>query len=79
MSPSLTHSAQEKELLRFDMNADYGPCIGISRRDRWQRAKKHGLNPPLHIKDYLDMGHCNENAAWDNLLNKDVRPDTKLK
>ncbi|KAK5866621.1 hypothetical protein PBY51_020797 [Eleginops maclovinus] len=47
---------QEKELrtLRnFDLDWRFGPCIGISRLQRWERAKLHGLNPPEEIRELL--------------------------
>uniref|UniRef100_A0A3P9QH15 DNA polymerase delta 4, accessory subunit n=1 Tax=Poecilia reticulata TaxID=8081 RepID=A0A3P9QH15_POERE len=28
-------------------------CFGISRMQRWERAKLHGLNPPEEIKELL--------------------------
>ncbi|ORY29527.1 DNA polymerase delta, subunit 4-domain-containing protein, partial [Naematelia encephala] len=34
----------------FDMTSKYGPSIGITRLQRWERAKKWGLNPPEEIR-----------------------------
>eukprot|EP00465_Bigelowiella_longifila_P011837 CAMPEP_0185252328 /NCGR_PEP_ID=MMETSP1359-20130426/1450_1 /TAXON_ID=552665 /ORGANISM="Bigelowiella longifila, Strain CCMP242" /LENGTH=113 /DNA_ID=CAMNT_0027834469 /DNA_START=244 /DNA_END=585 /DNA_ORIENTATION=- len=59
----------EAQLKIFDMNADYGPCVGLTRLERWERAEKHGLNPPRNILQLIKSGHGNENAAWDDLLN----------
>jgi len=59
----------EARLKTFDMNADFGPCMGLTRLERWERAKKHGLNPPQDILQLIKCGHGNENAAWDDLLN----------
>ncbi|KAI5795542.1 DNA polymerase delta, subunit 4-domain-containing protein [Geopyxis carbonaria] len=42
-------SLQEKILRHFDLSSQYGPCIGISRVNRWKRAHKLGLNPPVEI------------------------------
>ncbi|KDR80827.1 hypothetical protein GALMADRAFT_241287 [Galerina marginata CBS 339.88] len=43
------------EILRvFDNSYEYGPCVGISRRDRWDRAQALGLNPPKEINDILN-------------------------
>jgi DNA polymerase delta subunit 4 len=36
-------------LLMFDRNYDYGPCIGVTRLERWERAQAMGLNPPLEV------------------------------
>ncbi|PFH50292.1 hypothetical protein AMATHDRAFT_48016 [Amanita thiersii Skay4041] len=32
---------------------EYGPCIGVSRIDRWERAEALGLNPPSEIREIL--------------------------
>ncbi|KAG7445120.1 uncharacterized protein BT62DRAFT_1007504 [Guyanagaster necrorhizus] len=42
------------EILRvFDLSYEYGPCIGVTRLERWERAAKMGLNPPPEIHDIL--------------------------
>lgn len=41
------------ELKQFDMTSKYGPCVGISRRLRWERAEKLGKKPPKHVHDLL--------------------------
>ncbi|XP_026214508.1 DNA polymerase delta subunit 4 [Anabas testudineus] len=50
-------SEAEKEelqkLKQFDLDWRFGPCTGISRLQRWERAKLHGLNPPEEIRDLL--------------------------
>jgi len=46
-------SEEEILLRRFDMTNKYGPCSGLTRRDRWLRAKKLGLDPPQYILIYL--------------------------
>ncbi|KAF9512948.1 hypothetical protein BS47DRAFT_1382744 [Hydnum rufescens UP504] len=43
------------QILRtFDLSYEYGPCIGVSRLTRWERAYKLGLNPPSEVKEILD-------------------------
>ncbi|XP_053477896.1 DNA polymerase delta subunit 4 [Ictalurus furcatus] len=42
-----------QELRKFDLDWQFGPCTGISRMQRWERAALHGLNPPQEIKDIL--------------------------
>ncbi|XP_078149906.1 uncharacterized protein LOC144545190 isoform X1 [Carex rostrata] len=45
---------EEEEVLRqFDMDMKYGPCIGIDRLDRWERAAAMGLHPPPHVRDLI--------------------------
>ncbi|XP_059165931.1 DNA polymerase delta subunit 4-like [Physella acuta] len=58
--PSTSKSLKNKPALKnvevlkkFDMTWEYGPCIGISRMERWKRAERHGLNPPTEVKDII--------------------------
>ncbi|KAM3623670.1 uncharacterized protein V6R79_014085 [Siganus canaliculatus] len=44
---------QLQKLRQFDLDWRFGPCTGISRLQRWERAKLHGLNPPEEIRDLL--------------------------
>ncbi|XP_031470014.1 DNA polymerase delta subunit 4 [Phasianus colchicus] len=42
------------EMLRqFDLAWEYGPCTGITRLQRWERARALGLSPPATIRDAL--------------------------
>ncbi|XP_015987959.1 DNA polymerase delta subunit 4 isoform X2 [Rousettus aegyptiacus] len=44
----------ELELLRqFDLAWQYGPCTGITRLQRWQRAEQMGLEPPPEVRQVL--------------------------
>ncbi|KAI7896355.1 DNA polymerase delta, subunit 4-domain-containing protein [Mucor mucedo] len=52
----------DKMLRAFDLNYAYGPCVGIKRIDRWERARQLGLNPPPIIKDILINDQTNKNA-----------------
>ncbi|VDI50237.1 DNA polymerase delta subunit 4 [Mytilus galloprovincialis] len=55
--PSTSKADVEDELkiLRhFDVTLEFGPCSGITRMERWERADKHGLNPPVIVKEILD-------------------------
>lgn len=40
-------------LKQFDLSLEFGPCAGITRLERWERAHKHGLNPPEEVKNIL--------------------------
>ncbi|KAK7929774.1 hypothetical protein WMY93_006169 [Mugilogobius chulae] len=42
-----------EKLKQFDLDWRFGPCTGISRLQRWERAQVHGLNPPEEIKELL--------------------------
>ncbi|KAJ7509895.1 DNA polymerase delta, subunit 4-domain-containing protein [Mycena galericulata] len=42
------------DILRvFDLSYEYGPCIGVPRLERWERASAMGLNPPSEVRDIL--------------------------
>jgi DNA polymerase delta subunit 4 len=47
-------SSDELLLRKFDLDVQFGPCSGLSRRERWLRAKELGLTPPQNILDILD-------------------------
>ncbi|WVF66833.1 hypothetical protein IAT40_001575 [Kwoniella sp. CBS 6097] len=48
-----THNDIHHILRVFDMTSSYGPCVGITRLQRWERAQKWGLNPPEEIRSIL--------------------------
>ncbi|KAJ6504195.1 DNA polymerase delta, subunit 4-domain-containing protein [Mycena vitilis] len=42
------------DILRvFDLSYEYGPCVGVTRLERWERAFALGLDPPTEIHDIL--------------------------
>jgi DNA polymerase delta, subunit 4 len=43
----------DKLLAQFDGEREFGPCLGITRLQRWDRAEKYGCNPPLRVRDIL--------------------------
>lgn len=45
----------ERAFLRtFDLNTTFGPCAGISRLERWDRAESFGLNPPKEVRALVE-------------------------
>jgi DNA polymerase delta subunit 4 len=43
-----------QQILRvFDNSYDYGPCLGMTRLKRWERAESLGLNPPKEVHEIL--------------------------
>lgn len=34
----------------FDLTEDYGPCVGMNRLERWERADALGLDPPAAVR-----------------------------
>ncbi|CAI0649180.1 unnamed protein product [Colletotrichum noveboracense] len=64
----------EKVLRYFDVSSQYGPCIGLQRMQRWERADRLGLNPPIEVLAVLlkeeKKGTSNiERAHMDELMN----------
>ncbi|EKM50717.1 uncharacterized protein PHACADRAFT_264153 [Phanerochaete carnosa HHB-10118-sp] len=47
------HSMEDHILRFFDLSYQYGPCIGVSRLQRWGRAEALGLSPPGVVKQLL--------------------------
>ncbi|CDH51335.1 predicted protein [Lichtheimia corymbifera JMRC:FSU:9682] len=63
------HLSQEEILLRkFDLDYKYGPCVGLTRMERWLRAEKLGLNPPKEVKEQLDRGAAKDSVLEDAWL-----------
>eukprot|EP00244_Chara_vulgaris_P009578 TRINITY_DN4111_c0_g1_i1.p1 TRINITY_DN4111_c0_g1~~TRINITY_DN4111_c0_g1_i1.p1 ORF type:complete len:149 (-),score=11.62 TRINITY_DN4111_c0_g1_i1:180-626(-) len=54
----------ETFLRQFDLNMAYGPCLGMTRMERWQRAKTLGLNPPEYVRDLLRVGQSDD-CLWE--------------
>ncbi|CAI5762912.1 DNA polymerase delta subunit 4 [Podarcis lilfordi] len=48
------HPDQLETLKQFDLSWQYGPCAGITRLQRWERAELLGLNPPAMVRELLE-------------------------
>lgn len=55
-------------LRQFDMNMAYGPCLGMTRLARWDRAQRLGLNPPKEIENLLIKGKVQADCLWDGCV-----------
>ncbi|XP_077305173.1 DNA polymerase delta subunit 4 [Lithobates pipiens] len=55
-----------EKLVRFDLDWNFGPCTGISRMERWQRAQNLDLMPPQDIKQIL-LAHSSDPQYQHNL------------
>ncbi|KAJ7292311.1 hypothetical protein O6H91_Y286300 [Diphasiastrum complanatum] len=55
----------EEVLRQFDMNMSYGPCLGVSRTERWNRAHHLGLNPPHDVKNLLEHAGGAFECLWE--------------
>ena len=62
------------EVLRsFDLDSRYGPCRGLGRRERWERARSLGLDPPPEVPGLLEAGGGElDVSSWDELQGKDL-------
>ncbi|CAM8976441.1 unnamed protein product [Rhodiola kirilowii] len=58
----------EDAIRQFDLNMRYGPCIGMSRLDRWERAKKLGMNPPQDIESHLKSSIIGADCVFEGRL-----------
>eukprot|EP00271_Cylindrocystis_brebissonii_P020410 TRINITY_DN673_c0_g2_i1.p1 TRINITY_DN673_c0_g2~~TRINITY_DN673_c0_g2_i1.p1 ORF type:complete len:155 (-),score=35.22 TRINITY_DN673_c0_g2_i1:446-910(-) len=56
----------ETALRLWDMDMKFGPCIGMSRLDRWERAQKNGLNPPQHVRSFLMHAGAKPTCVWED-------------
>ncbi|KAF9177244.1 hypothetical protein BGZ51_007512, partial [Haplosporangium sp. Z 767] len=70
-SPSAnpTDPAEIEEILcQFDLLAKYGPCLDMTRLERWERASKLGLDPPIAIKEILLANQALNNSLFTGLI-----------
>ncbi len=37
----------------FDLETKYGPVVGLTRLERWERAVRLGLEPPVWVRDAI--------------------------
>lgn len=52
--------AELEKLRQFDLDWRFGPCTGITRLQRWERAQLHGLNPPEDVRELLLQAHTQD-------------------
>ena len=48
----------------FDLEANYGPCTGMTRLERWERARDIGADPPDEIADILNTRQGILDLRW---------------
>eukprot|EP00850_Spirogloea_muscicola_P009715 SM000055S18249 [mRNA] locus=s55:360047:364810:+ [translate_table: standard] len=59
------HDDVEVLLRQFDLDGKYGPCLGVTRVQRWQRASKLGLDPPAHVRHLLEQAGGQPQCLWE--------------
>jgi DNA polymerase delta subunit 4 len=57
---------EDEEALRvFDLTTKFGPCLGLSRLERYDRALKYGLHPPKKVLEVIHRrGGVDGDARW---------------
>ncbi len=50
---NLLGMAEAAELKAFDLTMAFGPMVGLTRLERWERAQEAGLGPPAHLHALL--------------------------
>ncbi|XXG75480.1 hypothetical protein AAC387_Pa08g0036 [Persea americana] len=66
--PKGDYDTNEEVLRQFDLNMNYGPCLGLSRLERWERANKLGLNPPEEVENLLRGSQVGLECLWDGRI-----------
>lgn len=64
------YGEEEAKLRQFDMDMRFGPCIGMTRLRRWERAVSMGLDPPADVGRILRSARPDSKAVgleclWD--------------
>ncbi|KZS94663.1 DNA polymerase delta, subunit 4 [Sistotremastrum niveocremeum HHB9708] len=52
----------------FDTNYKYGPCVGLTRLERWEMAERLGLNPPKEIREILTTKEGMEDTRYSQTM-----------
>ena len=60
--------SEEEALKQFDVDLKYGPCIGLTRAERWERAKELGLDPPFYVMQIIHDHPDMNKSLWSDLL-----------
>ena len=68
MSLADEHNDLEETLRQFDMDMRYGPCIGMNRILRWERAHNMGMHPPIQIKEILEGASGAPACLWEGRI-----------
>lgn len=68
-SPDVLTNEEEQELRSFDLCQKFGPCVGPSRLERWERAARLGLDPPARVHEILSRQGV-ESPANQSMLSK---------
>lgn len=71
IEPGLKISWEEAErrLREWDMNSRFGPCMSMTRLERWQRADKLSMDPPVFIYNVIKtFPELKDESVWHNRI-----------
>jgi DNA polymerase delta subunit 4 len=59
----------DRRLREWDMNSRFGPCMSMTRLERWQRAEKLEMDPPASIYNVLKtFPELQDESLWHNRI-----------
>jgi len=62
---SMSWDMAEATLRDWDLNSRFGPCMSLTRPERWQRAAKLDLDPPVRVYNIMEtFPELNGNNIW---------------
>ena len=68
----LSWDEAEARLREWDMNARFGPCMSMSRLERWNRAQRLEMDPPVFIHNVLQaFPELKDKSIWHNRIHPD--------
>ncbi|CAB1328116.1 unnamed protein product, partial [Coregonus sp. 'balchen'] len=83
--PLTARDKELQELRQFDLDWRYGPCTGISRLQRWERAAQHGDKELQELRQFdLDWryGPCtgiSRLQRWERAAQHGLNPPQEIR
>lgn len=68
----------ETILRDFDMTGKYGPCVGITRLERFNRAKKMKMAPPVIVGQILETQQAHDRTEYKHEVRNATLPGNRL-
>ncbi|KRX08189.1 hypothetical protein PPERSA_12344 [Pseudocohnilembus persalinus] len=73
---TLSTDQEKKMLMQFDFTSKFGPSMGLTREERFQRAELLGLNPPQQVKQIINK-YRDETDFFENYNNNTLEKTFK--
>ena len=68
----LSWEEAEARLREWDMSSRFGPCMSMTRLERWNRASKLELDPPVFIRNVMEaFPELKDKSVWHNRVHPD--------